>query len=252
MEIQQLISEYIEWLKNEITFEKVGEYFEITTPYLDSSNDYVQIYVREQDGEIYFTDDSYTLQNLKSFGLKLTPARKQALQQILFQYGVTLKGDELTMKAPAKQFAQKKHLFLQAILRVDDMFSISKERVSSYFLDDIKDFFDNKQIYYSDNVQFIGKSGFQHNYDFLLQRNKYHPERLCIAINNPSRTTMGSALFSWDDTKPSRRSDSQLIVFLNDVKNVPKNVEEGFQNYDAITIKWSERNIAKNLEILSA
>ena len=66
LEIQQLISEYIEWLKNEITFEKVGEYFEITTPYLDSSNDYVQIYVREQDGEIYFTDDSYTLQNLHS------------------------------------------------------------------------------------------------------------------------------------------------------------------------------------------
>ena len=38
MDIQKLIDDYATWLKQEITFEKVGEYYEITTSYLDNAN----------------------------------------------------------------------------------------------------------------------------------------------------------------------------------------------------------------------
>ncbi len=252
MELENLICNYLEWLKGEISFEKVGEYYEITTPYLDSSNDYLQIYVRQEGDEIFFSDDGYTICNLQAHGFSFTSARKQHLKQLLFQYGVTLKGNELTTKGHISQFAPKKHLFLQAMLRVDDMYHLSKEKVSSFFLDDIKNFFDGKEIFYSENVQFTGKSGFQHNYDFLLQRNRNHPERLCLAINTPSKTTMGNALFAWNDTKPSRRDDSQLIVFLNDDKYISKKLDEGFENYGVIPMRWSERNNPKSIEILSA
>ena len=40
MDIQGLIDEYAAWLREKITFEKFGEYYEITTPYLDNSNDF--------------------------------------------------------------------------------------------------------------------------------------------------------------------------------------------------------------------
>lgn len=33
MEIKQLIDDYIHWLKKEITFEKIGEYYEIVLRY---------------------------------------------------------------------------------------------------------------------------------------------------------------------------------------------------------------------------
>lgn len=49
MEIKQLIDDYIHWLKKEITFEKIGEYYEITTPFLNSANDFIQIYVRIEE-----------------------------------------------------------------------------------------------------------------------------------------------------------------------------------------------------------
>lgn len=107
MDIQKLIDDYATWLKQEITFEKVGEYYEITTPYLDSANDYLQIYVRQIGDDIYFTDDSATIRNLKMAGFQFTPARKSHLQRILNQYGVRLDGDELICKAPANSFAQK-------------------------------------------------------------------------------------------------------------------------------------------------
>jgi len=252
LDIQALIDEYAAWLKSEIAFEKFGEYYEITTPYLDIDNDYLQIYVRQDGDGFYFTDDSMTIRKLEMSGFQFTPNRKAHLQRILNQYGIKLAGDELIAKAPANGFAQKKHLFIQAMLRIDDMFSISKSKVSSLFLDDIQAFFEEKEIFYSDNVQFTGISGFSHNYDFLLQRSRTKPERLCQAVNHPNKSSVGNIIFSWEDTKPSRKNDSQLIVILNDQNNVVRGVEDAFMNYDAKVIRWSERDKGESLDLLSA
>lgn len=252
MNIQKLINEYTSWLKSEITFERYGEYYEITTPYLDNANDYLQIYVKQENDNIFFTDDSATINGLKMSGFQLTKNRKEYIEKILYQYGVTLNGTELTAKAPANFFAQKKHMFIQAMLRVDDLFATIKTRVQSSFLDDILNFFEQKEIYYSDNVQFTGTSGFTHTYDFLLQRSKNQPERLCQAVNNPTKNYMESILFSWHDTKPARKHESQLIVILNDQNNIAKGVEDGFINYDAKVIHWSERSKKQTLELLVA
>lgn len=233
MDIQKLINDYTDWLKSEITFEKIGEYYEITTPYLDNANDYLQLYVKQEDNQILFTDDSMTINNLKI-------------------YGVQLDGDELIAKVPINNFPQKKHLFIQAMLRIDDMFSLSKIRVSSLFLDGVQEFFAEKEIYCTDNVQFMGKSGFSHNYDFLIQRSKTKPERLCQAVNNPNKTAMSNILFAWNDTKLVRGNNSQLIVILNDQNSISKGIEEAFINYETKVIRWSERNKNSNIELLSA
>ena len=252
MDIQKLIDDYAAWLKSEITFDKTGEYYEITTPYLDGANDYLQIYVRQNGDDIYFTDDSATMRGLRMGGFQFTPNRKAHLQKILNQYGIKLNGDELVAKVPVSGFAQKKHLFIQAMLRIDDMFAVSKAKVASFFLDDIQEFFEEKEIYYSESVQFAGLSGFSHSYDFLLQRSKSKPERLCQAVNNPNKSSMGNILFAWNDTKPARKNDSQLIVILNDQNTVAKGIEEAFLNYDAKVIRWSERDKEENISILSA
>ena len=138
------------------------------------------------------------------------------------------------------------------MLRIDDMFAVSKSKVASLFLDDIQAFFEEKEIYYSDNVQFTGVSGFTHNYDFLLQRAKTRPERLCQAINNPNKSSMGNVLFAWNDTKPSRKEDSELIVILNDQNSIARGVEDAFVNYDAKVVRWSERFKPESLELFSA
>ena len=109
-----------------------------------------------------------------------------------------------------------------------------------------------KYIFYSDNVQFTGISGFAHNYEFLLQRSKNKPERLCRVMNNPTKNSMGNILFAWSDTRPARRNDSQLVVLLNDKNSIANGIEEAFYNYDAKVVKWSERETASNIDILTA
>ena len=87
MDIQTLIDEYAAWLRSEITFQQVGEYYEITAPYLDSANDYLQIYVRQEGDEILFSDDGMTIRNLEMNGFQFTPMRTKYLKRILMQYG---------------------------------------------------------------------------------------------------------------------------------------------------------------------
>ena len=84
MDIQELINEYALWMKKEITFDRVGEYFEITTPYLDSANDYLQIYVKQEGEKVYFTDGSATLHGLEMRGIQFPPDRKEYLQKNAF------------------------------------------------------------------------------------------------------------------------------------------------------------------------
>jgi hypothetical protein len=46
-DIQGLIDKYLEWLKDKTQLRQVtDEWVEITTPYLDRHNDYVQIYIK--------------------------------------------------------------------------------------------------------------------------------------------------------------------------------------------------------------
>lgn len=253
MEIQKYIDNYISWLKSEITYSEVGEYCEINTPFLDNNNDYLQIYVKQDGNEIFFSDDGTTLNELEMDGFKLTPARKQQLIYTLNQYGVSLNGYELSLKAPANEFAKRKHAFIQCLLKINDMYMLSHSRVTSVFFDDVIDFFHQKDIYPVENVQFVGKSGFYHNYDFVLQKTRNNQERICLTVNNANKSTIGNIIFSWNDTKPSRKnSDSQLLVIMNDNNFIGKGAEEALNNYEIKSIRWSKRNDQLNINILTA
>ena len=252
MDIEHYINGYIHWLKNEITFSKVGEYYEISSPFLDEKNDYLQFYVKQSGDDILFTDDGYTLNELQSIGISITGNRKKQLNMILNQYGAKLTDKEITLIASAKDFPQKKHMYIQCLLKVHDLYLTSRVKTNSYFLNDIQNFFLKNEIYCFPNFQLIGKSGFSHNYDFAIQQSKKKPERLCLAINTPNKTAFTNTIFAWEDTRPVRHTNAQLVVILNDANKITRGIEEAFSNYEITTIKWSERKKEKNLDILTA
>ena len=63
-EIQRLMSQYVDWLRSKTILRQVDDWIEITTPYLDRHNDYLQIYARRQNGSYILTDDGYILGEL--------------------------------------------------------------------------------------------------------------------------------------------------------------------------------------------
>ncbi len=243
---------YIKWLEQEISVNKIGEYLEITSPFLDRYNDYLQVYAKlEADDEIILTDDAYIINNLQMSGVDINSnKRKQVLESFLNKYNVKLEEDALVTKSGIEDFPQKILFLMQAMLNIDDMFMLSQNKVASIFLEDVTEFLDSRDIFYSKDVSFVGKSGFIYSYEYLLQRTKEKPERLCKVINNPNKQNFQNTIFMWNDTKETRDNDSQLIVFLNDENKIDATVIEGFKNYNVNTIPWSERE--KHLELLRA
>ena len=243
---------YIKWLEQEISVNKIGEYLEITSPFLDRYNDYLQVYAKlEADDEIILTDDAYIINNLQMSGVDINSnKRKQVLESFLNKYNVKLEEDALVTKSGIEDFPQKILFLMQAMLNIDDMFMLSQNKVASIFLEDVTEFLDSRDIFYSKDVSFVGKSGFIYSYEYLLQRTKEKPERLCKVINNPNKQNFQNTIFMWNDTKETRDNNSQLIVFLNDENKIDATVVEGFKNYNVNTILWSERE--KYLDLLSA
>jgi hypothetical protein len=56
-EIQRLLDQYVAWNKYKSVLGEVNGWTEITTPYLDRHNDYLQIYARREDNNFVLTDD---------------------------------------------------------------------------------------------------------------------------------------------------------------------------------------------------
>jgi Domain of unknown function DUF1828 len=70
-EVQDLIDQYNIWLANKTRLRQIIDTIEITTPYLDRHNDYLQIYVQKKNGDYLLTDDSYIINDLIQSGCNL-------------------------------------------------------------------------------------------------------------------------------------------------------------------------------------
>jgi predicted RNA-binding protein YlqC (UPF0109 family) len=115
---KNLINDYIEWLRQNISIKEINSMHEITTPFLDNHNDHIQIYIKKSDSGLILTDNGQTITNLRLSGFEFTPEKKQILNSTLKSFGVQLIDEELIAKATPEDFPQKKHNLIQAILYI--------------------------------------------------------------------------------------------------------------------------------------
>lgn len=124
--ISGLIDRYLDWLKDHTALREVGDFVEITTPYLDRHNDFLRIYARAADDDIVLTDDGYTIYDLRSSGCDLTSDKRlRLLQSTLNGFGIQMSGDALTVRGSRESFPAKKHSLVQAMLAVNDLFCLA-------------------------------------------------------------------------------------------------------------------------------
>ncbi len=252
-DIQKLLDEYLVWLKDKTQIRQVNDWVEITTPYLDRHNDYIQIYARKDNGSYILTDDGYVIGDLEQSGCKLgSPKRQDLLKMTLNGFGIQLASDQrLEVRASNDNFALRKHNLVQAMLAVNDMFYLAMPMVSSLFYEDVVAWLDLSDIRYTPKVKFTGKTGYDHLFDFVIPKSRQQPERIVQTINRPNRDTAQAVAFSWIDTKEVRPADSKAYAFINDAEqSVSTTVIDALQNYDVLPILWSQRN--KILEALIA
>lgn len=242
-DVQKLLDQYLAWLKDKTSLRQVKDWIEITTPYLDRHNDYMQIYIRRENRNFIITDDGYTIEDLRLSGCELeSKKRKDLLNMTLNGFGVKIINDELIVHASPDTFALRKHNLVQAMLAVNDLFYLAVPMVASLFLEDVTSWLDLSEVRYTPKVKFTGKSGYDHLFDFVIPASKKQPERILQTINRPNRDTAQAVAFSWIDTKEVRPANSRAYAFLNDSEHAPTaSVLDALKNYDVSPVLWSKR-----------
>ena len=248
MEIEQLTEKYLEWLRDEITFRQRDQTVEVTAPFLDRHNDYIQFFAKREKNGLLLTDHGYTIADLEMCGCKLdTPKRQALLKTTLNGFGVGLEGVELCVRATAHDYARKKHRLLQAMLAVNDMFFLASSSVQSLYHEDVVAWLDSAEIRYIPRVKLSGKTGYDHHYDFVIPKSASQPERVLLSINNPDRASAERTVFAWEDTKHERLGESKAYAMLNDTQTIlPASVLDAFRNYDLLPVPWSERESVRD------
>ena len=242
--VNELIDSYVRWIKENTHVSQIGEgtYHEIVTPFFNSSNDSMQIYIKKDGDKFLLSDGGETMANLFLTVGELSKKRIDQVAGICMSFGCSFSNDTLSISSSKKDFPSKKHQLLQAMIRVDDMYMLSSHRIASYFFEDVKSYFDDNQVFYTQKIGLAGKSGYNHTFDFLMQRNQSFPSRFCMVINNPSKQSLASTIFAWEDSKGSGRDeDAQLVTILNDSSKLPKNISDAFGNYNVLTVPWSKK-----------
>ena len=247
-DIQELLERYSTWLRNRTHLREIGDHIEITTPYLDRHNDYIQIYAKRANGGFVLTDDGYVLDDLELSGCKIdSPKRRAILAEVLNGFGIRSNEKALEVTTSVENFSLKKHNLIQAMISVSDLFHLASSTVANLFHEDVTSWLDLSDIRYTPNVKFTGKSGYDHRFDFVIPPSKTQPERVLRAINRPSRETAQAMAFSWMDTRGTRSSEARAYAILNDSERaISENVLDAMRGYDVRTVPWSARDGARD------
>ena len=242
-DIQKLLDDYVVWLRDKTSLREVADWVEITTPYLDRHNDYVQIYAKKSNGAYVLTDDGYTIDDLEQTGCKLSGSKRKALLKMTLNgFGIQLRENALEVHATRDNFALRKHNLVQAMLAVNDMFYLAAPVVVSLFYEDVVAWLDLHDVRYTPKVKFSGKTGYDHLFDFVIPKSRAKPERIIHTINRPNRDTAQAVAFAWIDTKEVRPPDSKAFAMLNDSDTaISSSVTDALKNYDVHPIAWSRR-----------
>ena len=259
--MKSIVDRYLSWLKDNMTEKEIAaDVIEVTTPYVDRNNDYTQIYIKKGIGHYKITDAGYIITDLELSGVNVLKSgrRKEILHTILCRLGLDL--DESTGEIYTREISEDKiplgcNRLLQGMLDVNDMFYLSTPNIVSIFADEVDRFFKEHHIYSTKGISYRGKSGYEHVYDYLFQKNDNHPGRVMRLMNRPSKENFERFVFAWNDIKEVIKENGDVencLVLINDQGKSHDMINEltrGFQAYRMDPILWSERN--NNIAVFS-
>ena len=121
-------AEYYQWIQKNLSARLLKNgWTEIGTPFMDRHNDGLAIYAKRDGDNITLSDDGFIINDLLADGVSLRGAKRTGmLNRLLFSYGVENQDNEMVIRTDTKNYAASMHMFIQAMLTVNDMFMLNK------------------------------------------------------------------------------------------------------------------------------
>ncbi|MCM1404374.1 MAG: DUF1828 domain-containing protein [Prevotella sp.] len=243
--IDSYLESYLKFLKDKSYEVKINANItKLTLPFLDSLNDCTEVYIIKNDSSYTITDNGETISNLNFNGVEIkSSSRQKIFNSILTSYGVILENDSLLIKADENNLFLKKHMLLQCIMKVNDMYVLNKSNVQNIFIEDVKGFFEEKNIKYVPNYRISGKSGLDAYFDFAIPKSQKNPMTLIKVVNKLDKDKVKQIIFDWNDTKGLGTEDKKILILFNDQDVKVKNENVAALNkYGLKSFSWTNKN----------
>jgi hypothetical protein len=249
-ETKGLIQRYTNWLMERSSEREIdGGWKVLTLPFLDSHNDHLQVFVREERDGLHITDEGQTISGLKQVGcdLKAPTKRRMLAEKILKGMGLSpdlLDKGSLETTAVNGEFPRKLHNLLLSMLAIDGIADISSSNAVASFKDNVGDWLKLARVPVIDGAKFTGKSGEQHEFDFMIPpTTPSGPIRVIHAIPHPDKVHVQSFTYSVIDTRDlPNENRTEFFAILNDQGSSIQKRYMTLLSHDITPIPWSRRD----------
>lgn len=244
--IEDLKNLYDSWNSKQLQLIDHKDFVEITTPFVDMHHDPLQLVFYKKDDYFKISDDGYIINELEMLGVDVnaTIKRKNFFNSTLKIFGVQYNKNDQELSITFDSLAdypKKQNNLIQCILRISDMLLTARNTVVGVFAEEVAAFFEEHEVFYSDDVGYTGKTGNYQSFDFVIPKMKSRPEQIIKAINNPISDNYKIPLLSFIDISEVR-SNSNFVVLANDLNSpISDKFITPLKNYEIEVLAWSER-----------
>lgn len=242
--LDHLKKSYFEWATNRIKINKKDDYVEIVTPFVDQYNDAITLYLSKNGDEFVLDDDGYTLSELATLGLdfKQKGRRQTFFKETIKNFGIEVDKNNILKTTSKEQddIPNVQMRLTQAIITINDMLMLSRSNVSRIFLEDVTNYFLDKDIPITEHRNILGKSGSYIPFEVEIGRTRKRNSSIFKVVNRPSGSEFSNPLFNIMDTMEAE-PQSDFFVIANDDKEISPKFSQAFKNYDIDVLPWSER-----------
>jgi hypothetical protein len=172
MNCKDIITAYLDSLKERFIVEPVDSGCIIYTPYLDPSNDLLSIFVEKVNDHFKISDMTQAFEYLFLHGIEIKPNSKQKwyLDTTLNRLKVNLDINELYVDVEKKEIPDGILRLIEAIRSVESLILTAKIRKYTDFGEEVADWLRESNISFDRKKEFVGVSGGPINVDFVIPR----------------------------------------------------------------------------------
>jgi hypothetical protein len=119
--------------------------FIVFNPFMFDDGDHLVVLLKSKDGKWLFTDEGHTFMHVSYDDIDIDKGtRKKIIDNVLTGYGIKNQEGELIAEIYNSQFGDALYSYLQGLIKITDISYLTRERVRSTFMEDLKAFIEEK------------------------------------------------------------------------------------------------------------
>jgi hypothetical protein len=144
MSVRTITQNFRQKVCDQVRLEAEGiDRYRVFTPFLFEDGDHLVVILKQEDGKWILSDEGHTFMHL-TYDLEdkdlRSGGRQKIISNVLAAFSVEDRNGELILPIKDDLYGDALYSFIQALLKISDVSYLSKERVRSTFMDDLREF----------------------------------------------------------------------------------------------------------------